>query len=131
MMFRCTEKMFETAVRSKMRFPYKGQISAEDLWVLNVNALDDVFKSLNAKVKASQEESLLQTRSKESEELAIQIEIVKYIVSVKLAEAQAREEAKENAAKRQHILSILADKQEDALRGKSVKELQQMLESMN
>lgn len=126
-----TEKMFETAVRSKMRFPYKGQISAEDLWDLNVNALDDVFKSLNAKVKASQEESLLQTRSKESEELAIQIEIVKYIVSVKLAEAQAREEAKENAAKRQHILSILADKQEDALRGKSVEELQQMLESMN
>ena len=126
-----TEKMFETAVRSKMRFPYKGQISAEDLWDLNVNALDDVFKSLNAKVKASQEESLLQTRSKESEELAIQIEIVKYIVSVKLAEAQAREEAKENAAKRQHILSILADKQEDALRGKSVEELQRMLESMN
>ena len=126
-----TEKMFETAVRSKMRFPYKGQISAEDLWDLNVNALDDVFKSLNTKVKASQEESLLQTRSKESEELAIQIEIVKYIVSVKLAEAQAREEAKENAAKRQHILSILADKQEDALRGKSVEELQQMLESMN
>lgn len=126
-----TEKMFETAVRSKMRFPYKGQISAEDLWDLNVNALDEVFKSLNAKVKASQEESLLQTRSKESEELAIQIEIVKYIVSVKLAEAQAREEAKENAAKRQHILSILADKQEDALRGKSVEELQQMLESMN
>lgn len=126
-----TEKMFETAVRSKMRFPYKGQISAEDLWDLNVNALDDVFKSLNAKVKASQEESLLQTRSKESEELAIQIEIVKYIVSVKLAEAQAREEAKENAAKRQHILSILADKQEDALRGKSVEELQQMLKSMN
>lgn len=126
-----TEKMFETAVRSKMRFPYKGQISAEDLWDLNVNALDDVFKSLNAKVKASQEESLLQTRSKESEELAIQIEIVKYIVSVKLAEAQAREEAKENAAKRQHILSILADKQEDALRGKSVEELRRMLESMN
>ena len=126
-----TEKMFETAVRSKMRFPYKGQISSEDLWDLNVNALDDVFKSLNAKVKASQEESLLQTRSKESEELAIQIEIVKYIVSVKLAEAQAREEAKENAAKRQHILSILADKQEDALRGKSVEELQQMLEAMN
>ncbi len=125
-----TEKMFETAVRSKMRFPYKGQLSVEDLWDLNVNALDDVFKSLNVKVKATQEESLLQTRSKESEELSIQIEIVKYIVSVKLAEAKAREEAKEAAAKKQHILSILADKQEDDLRGKSIEELQQMLASM-
>lgn len=125
-----TEKMFEIAVRSKMRFPFKGQISVEDLWDLDVNALDSVFKSLNAKVKVLQEESLLQTRSKESEELAIQIEIVKYIVSVKLAEAEARETAKANREKKQHILSILADKQEDALRGKSVEELQQMLDAM-
>ena len=82
-----TDKMFEIAVRSKMRFPYKGQISVEDLWDLDVNALDGVFKTLNGKVKVSQEESLLQTRSKESEELMLQIEIVKHIVSVKLAEA--------------------------------------------
>lgn len=76
------EKMFETAVRNKMRFPYKGQISVEDLWDLDVNALDGVFKTLNSKVKVSQEESLLRTRSKESEELMVQIEIVKYIVIV-------------------------------------------------
>lgn len=124
------EKMFETAVRNKMRFPYKGQISVEDLWDLDVNALDGVFKTLNSKVKVSQEESLLRTRSKESEELMVQIEIVKYIVSVKLAEAEARKNAEANRAKRQQILGILADKQESALKNKSPEELQAMLAAL-
>ena len=124
------EKMFETAVRNKMRFPYKGQISVEDLWDLDVNALDGVFKTLNSKVKVSQEESLLRTRSKESEELMVQIEIVKYIVSVKLAEAEARKNAEANRAKRQRILGILADKQESDLKNKSPEELQAMLAAL-
>lgn len=124
------EKMFETAVRNKMRFPYKGQISIEDLWDLDVNALDGVFKTLNSKVKVSQEESLLRTRSKESEELMVQIEIVKYIVSVKLAEAEARKNAEANRAKRQQILGILADKQESDLKNKSPEELQAMLAAL-
>lgn len=125
------EKMFETAVRNKMRFPYKGQISVEDLWDLDVNALDGVFKTLNSKVKVSQEESLLRTRSKESEELMVQIEIVKYIVSVKLAEAEARKNAEANRAKRQQILGILADKQESDLKNKSPEELQAMLAALD
>lgn len=124
------EKMFETAVRNKMRFPYKGQISVEDLWDLDVNALDGVFKTLNSKVKVSQEESLLRTRSKESEELMVQIEIVKYIVSVKLAEAEARKNAEANRAKKQQILGILADKQESDLKNKSPEELQAMLAAL-
>ena len=124
------EKMFETAVRNKMRFPYKGQISVEDLWDLDVNALDGVFKTLNSKVKVSQEESLLRTRSKESEELVVQIEIVKYIVSVKIAEAEARKNAEANRAKRQQILEILADKQASDLKNKSPEELQAMLAAL-
>lgn len=125
-----TDKMFEIAVRSKMRFHYKGQISVEDLWDLDVNALDGVFKTLNGKVKVSQEESLLQTRSKESEELMLQIEIVKHIVSVKLAEAEARKNAEANRAKRQQILGILADKQESDLKNKTPEELQAMLAAL-
>lgn len=125
-----TDKMFELAVRSKMRFPYKGQISVEDLWDLDVNALDGVFKTLNGKVKVSQEESLLQTRSKEGEELMLQIEIVKHIVSVKLAEAEVRKNAEANRAKRQQILGILADKQESDLKNKTPEELRAMLAAL-
>ena len=79
------EKMFEIATRSKFRFPYKGQISVEDMCDLSLPALDSVFKALNSQMRQVKEESLLSTKSKADEVLELQIEIVKYIVSVKLA----------------------------------------------
>lgn len=125
------EKMFETATRTKMRFPFKGVISVEDLWDLSVRDLDNIFKTLNAQVKKSQEESLLATKSKEDEALAMQIEIVKYIVETKLAELKAAEQSKENKEKKQKIMEIIAAKKNEALQNMSVDELQQMLDGLN
>lgn len=121
------EKMFEIATRSKFRFPYKGQISVEDMWELSLPALDSVFKALNAQIKQVKEESLLSTKSKADETLELQIEIVKYIVSVKLAEKEAREKATEKAAQRQRIMEIMAKKQDESLENASMEDLQKML----
>lgn len=52
------------------------------------------------------------------------------IVSVKLAEAEARKNAEANRAKRQQILGILADKQESDLKNKTPEELQAMLAAL-
>lgn len=57
-------KLFELATRNKMRFPFRGMISVEDLWDLSLTNLDSVFKILNAEAKKSEEESLLNTKSK-------------------------------------------------------------------
>jgi hypothetical protein len=121
------EKMFEIATRTKMRFPFKGMISVEDLWDLNVRDLDNVFKTLNAQVKKSQEESLLATKSKEEETLAMQIDIVKHIVEIKLAEAEAVQHSKEVKEKKQKIMEIISAKQDEALHNMSVEDLQAML----
>ena len=88
-------KLFETATRNKMRFPFRGMVSVEDLWDLSLTNLDSVFKTLNAEAKKSEEESLLETKSKENEELSNKIEIVKYIVNIKLEEKKTRENARE------------------------------------
>lgn len=119
--------MFEFAVRNKLRFPYKGMVSVEDLWDLSVTELDKVFKALNAQKKQSDEESLLTTKTKEDEILMVQIEIVKYIVHVKQAEKAAREKEAENKAKKQKIMAIIADKEDEALKTASVEDLQKML----
>jgi hypothetical protein len=126
-----TEKMFEVATRSKMRFPFKGLISVEDLWDLSVENLDSVFKTLNSELKQVKEESLLNTKSKEDKELDTKIELIKYIVGVKLEENAARLMAKEQREKKQKILEILSQKQDESLHGKSIEELQSMLNEIN
>lgn len=125
------EKMFEAAIRNKYRFPYKGNASVEDLWDLTPKDLDGVFKTLNSQVKVNQEESLLATKSAADAELAAKIEIVKYIVGVKLADAEKAKQAKENKEKKQKLMALIADKQDAELAGKSVAELQAMLAAMD
>ena len=125
------EKMFETAIRNKYRFPYKGQITVEDLWDLSPQNLDTVFKALNAQVKVNAEESLLVTKSAADTELTTKINIVKHIVATKLAEAEKAAKAKENKEKKQKLMALIADKQDAELAGKSVAELQAMLDAMD
>ncbi len=123
--------IFEMATRGKYRFPYRGQIAVEDLWDLNVTALDSIFKTLNSQAKAAKEESLLESKSAEDEILDSQIAIVKYIVSVKQQEANERSKAKERKEQKQKIMAIMASKQEETLNGKSIEELQKMLDELN
>lgn len=124
------EKMFETAVRTKMRFPYKGMVSVEDLWDLSVKDLDMVFKSLNSQIKQTKEDSLLDTKTKESETLDAQIEIIKYIVKTRLEEENTRLKAKERREQKQKIMEILASKQDQSLQNKSMEELEAMLKDL-
>ncbi len=105
--------IFEYAVRNKLRFPFRGMIGVEDLWDLRVEDLDKIFKLLNLQVKQQQEESLLGEKSKEDAVLDIQIQIVRYIVKVKLEEREAREKAFAKREQKQKIMSILANKKDE------------------
>lgn len=119
--------IFEAATRRKYRFPFRGLISVEDLWDIPMKNLDDVFKALNLQKKANNEESLIVTRSAEDVELEDKIKIVKYIYNFKLQEQNERLAAKEQKQKNQKILEIIARKQDEALEGKSIEELEKML----
>ena len=123
--------MFEKAVKDNYRFPYKGQIAVEDLYDLPLGSLDTVFKTLNAEVKRTDEESLLQTKTAEDDILATKIEIVKYIFNEKLEEKKNRQEAAERKEKKQKIMQIIATKQDEALQNASVEDLQKMLDELD
>ncbi|WP_091020662.1 hypothetical protein [Paenibacillus amylolyticus] len=122
-----TENIFEIATKNKIRFQFKGLISTEDLWDLSVENLDSIFKTLNSQLKQVKEESLLNTKTKEDKELDVKIELVKYIVSTKLAEKEAQLFAKAQKEQKQKIQEILFTKQNQELENKSVEELQAML----
>lgn len=125
------ENIFEYATRNKVRFSFRGLISVEDLWDLSLTNLDSIYKELNRQSKQSEEESLLNIKTQEDELLNVQIEIVKHIVSVKLAEKEAREKASAKKAQKQKIMSIIAAKQDEALQNSSIDDLQKMLDELD
>ena len=124
-------ELFINATRANHQFPFRGMINVIDLWDLSLTNLDSVFKTLNAEVKKSEEESLLNTKSKEDEEISNKIEIVKYIVSVKLDEKKKREDAKKNAEMRQRLLEIKAKRQDAALENMSDEDLDKALAELS
>ena len=119
--------LFEVATRANYQFPFRGMINVIDLWDLSLTNLDSVFKTLNAEVKKFEEESLLHTKSKEDEEISNKIEIVKYIVNVKLNDKKKRENDIKNAETRQKLLEIKAKRQNAALENMSDEELDKAL----
>lgn len=118
--------LFEAAVRGKFRFPFHGNISCEDLWDLSVENLDLVYQTLEAQAEQQPKKSLLSSSSKTNLILAQKIEIVKHIVSTKLAEAEARKQAAADKERRQKIMALIEQKDDEALRSLPVEELKKL-----
>ena len=119
--------LFKVATKQKYRFNFRGQIGVEDLWDLSVEQLDSIYKALKSQQRNNTEESLLQTATKEDKVVNNKIEIIKMIVTDKLAAKERAQKAATQRAQNQRILEIMADKQDAALKEKSVEELQAML----
>ena len=124
--------IFVTASKLKFRYPYKGMISTEDLWDLNLDQLDAVYKTLNKEVKVAQEDSLLGTECHEKENSLVEmkIDIVKYIFNEKIEAARKREAEVINAENKRRILEALAKKQDESLNNMTEEELIAKLEEI-
>lgn len=123
--------MFEKASRMKLRYQTnRGVISVEDLWDLSLESLDAIAISLNKKLKESQTESFIKTKTEDTTELELKFNIVKHIIDVKLSEAEARKNAAEKRAKKQKLMDLIAKKQDAELEGKSVDELMKELTAL-
>lgn len=122
----------EKASRVKLRYSTnRGVLSVEDLWDLSLEQLDPIAINLNKRLKESQTESFIKTRTKDTTELELKFNIVKHIIDVKLQEQEDRLLESEKKAKRQKILDLMAKKQDAELEGKSLEELAKELEALN
>lgn len=124
--------IFVTASELKFRYPYKGLITTEDLWDLNLEQLDTIYKTLNKEVKVAQEDSLLATECNEKDNSLVEmkIDIVKYIFNEKVEAARKREAEVINAENKRRILEALAKKQDEFLNNMSEEELIAKLEEI-
>lgn len=130
-MIKLTNKnIFEVAAKDKLRFSFKGLITVEDLFDLNVADLDSIFKKLNSELKQVTEESLLDIRTEQDAELALKIEIVKHIVDVKLVDAELKLRNVERNKQKQEVLRALSSKENEDLQNKSAEELREILQNL-
>lgn len=129
-------EMFALAAKKKLRFTTsKGDISAEDLWDLPLTAegnrpnLDDIAKKLYKELKSGEEVSFVAPKVAESNMALVQVkfDIVKYVIDVKLSEAETAKKAKDTRAKNQRILELIAQKDDAEMAAKSREELAAML----
>lgn len=93
--------------------------------------LDNVAKTANRALKALSEESFVSTeRTPAHVRTEATLEIVKHVISVKLAEEASAKRRAENRAERERLLRILAEKQEGQLSALTEKELQERLKTL-
>jgi len=129
--------IFEIASRLKLRFNSSvGLLSTEDLWDLQLTSnssrpnLDSIAKSLRREIKSNEEESFVVRKSTKDVVLETKFEIVIHVISIKLDEVNQCERKSENKVRRDKIRSILAEKQDNVLSGKSVKQLEKLLQEV-
>lgn len=128
--------IFEYATRRKLRFSMnRGIIMTEDLWDLNLESLNTLAKSLNKKIKESEEEDFIGKKksgpkSYQEKDLEAQFEIVKHVIKVKLDEQEKRKESMAKAETLRRLRDKLAAAQDRDLDSKSADELKKMIEDL-
>lgn len=120
--------MYKEALQMKLRFATsKGNLSVEDLFDLNLQALDKIAVGLDEEVSKSPRKSFISNVSQESKITELKFNIVKDIITTKLKEKSDREEAKKKQAEKAQLLDILARKQAASLENLSIEELQKRI----
>ena len=128
--------MFEKATRLKLRFETtKGQLTVEDLWDLPLTStrhsanLDDLARTLHEATKNGSA-SFVNKTEPVNEVQKLRFDIVLHIINTRLAENETAATARANREKKQQIMALIDQKQNEALGALSVEDLRKMVESL-
>jgi hypothetical protein len=119
---------FKQATKEKLRFPTnKGTLSTEQLWDLSIQDLDELAVSLEEEHAKSGKKSFVVKKSEKDKTAKLRFDVVYEVLNSKVEEAQRLTEAKEIKEHNKKILELIAEKQDESLKGKSLKQLEAML----
>jgi len=124
--------IFEKASRNKVRFTTeKGLLTTEQLWDLSLTALDKIARAVNSELKAVTEESFINiTPDRRKGEFELQLDILKFVIAVKMEAKEKAEIAAEKAAKRKRLIEALNEKENEELGKMSKEDILKELESL-
>jgi len=129
-------EIFEQAARLKLRFETpRGDLSAEDLWDLPLTStrgvsLDDVAVGLHRRLQDSTPVSFVNENATFDPKTQLRFDLVMHVIDVRKAENAARATEAEKVAKRQRIMALISEKEDEALSARSTDELRELLASL-
>lgn len=120
--------IYKAASKLKLRFQTtKGTLSIEQLWGLSLAELDALAVSLEQAYKDSKSKSFLDKKTEKDKIIKLRFDIALDVLNTKVEEKDAAKKKAEDKEHDQKILSLIKEKQDEALKGKSIKELEKML----
>lgn len=123
--------MYKKALRMKLRFATnKGKLATEDLFDLSLTDLNNLAIALDKKLSETPRKSFISDLAPDTQEDELRFNIVKDVITLKLAERNAAQNAKAKAAEKAQLMEILHRKKNEALENLSVAELEAKLASL-
>lgn len=122
------ENIFISALAQKLRFPYKGSISTEDLFSLGLTDLDFLYKTLTTREKEISGDGLIKKANPAAKVLELQIAVVKEVFDYRQAEINAKKAKAEVKQRNARIRELIAEKEDEALKNLSADELKKLIQ---
>ncbi len=122
--------IYKEASRLKLRFATsKGSLSVEQVWELSLTDLTNCVRAVKKLLKKTDDDDLsfLDSTIAVDKTEQLRFDILKDVYLTKKADADALKTARETKEHNQKILALIADKQEESLKGKTEAELMAML----
>lgn len=121
------EDLFIKASRTKLRFDSKkGLLNTEDLWDVPLTVLDGIAVDLHKSLQEASHGSFLGRGNSAKTKLDLMFAVAKYIIETRLAEIDAKEQAKVNAEKRSRIAKLIEEKEDESLKSLSLEDLKKL-----
>lgn len=127
-----------TALREHYRFPScRGELVLEQLWDMPLTStrgfsLDDTARELAKDIREKGEESFVRTTANRGVALLKnKLEIVKYVIEVKISENEAQRAKLEKQEKRAKLLDALRSKEDQEISASSKEDLLRQLAELD
>ena len=122
---------FEKAARLKLRFNVNGNNTVEDLWDFTKEQLADYEVKLQESIEKQGKTNRFVKKNGKLAIEELKLQIVSHIIDTKITEEEESANSTAKKAKREEILSLIAEKQRDSRAKKSIEELEKELEDLN
>lgn len=132
------QNIFALATRAGFTYPSsRGPLTTDQLWDLHLSSknmfdLDHTARLINNELKGMTEESFVNTKpNPAAKELVIKLEVVKFIIATKQAEAKKAADARARAEERATLVELKEVKKLETLKGLTQEEIDARLAALD